>query len=200
MKTKGNRIVSGIFNGIFAATLLTEIVCGLIWAFYNFTDYKNFAESQNLYALLSSSAWMLPVIYILQIIVTGAFFYFASAAFLRAVTGDRVPARYPFLLMLLILFNPYVWMTEFTLLPDAPGLPDAHDHLPLKLDCDVHRPDLRLFPHEEPRSGVLLRKIRAGCRKARHRLIFSFTLFHTYHRRVSCPPRIPKPRVLPTEP
>ncbi len=122
MKTKGNRTVSGIFNGIFAATLLTEIVCGLIWAFYNFTDYKNFAESQNLYAHLSSSAWMLPVIYILQIIVTGAFFYFASAAFLRAVTGDRVPARYPFLLMLLILFNPYVWMTEFTLLPDAPGL------------------------------------------------------------------------------
>ena len=122
MTTKGNRTVSGIFNGIFAATLLTEIVCGLIWAFYNFTDYKNFAESQNLYAHLSSNAWMLPVIYILQIIVTGAFFYFASAAFLRAVTGDRVPARYPFLLMLLILFNPYVWMTEFTLLPDAPGL------------------------------------------------------------------------------
>ena len=122
MKTKGNRILSGIFNGIFAATLLTEIVCGLIWAFYNFTDYKNFAESQNLYAHLSSSAWMLPVIYILQIIVSGAFFYFASAAFLRAVAGERIPARYPFLIMLVILFNPYVWMTEFTLLPDALGL------------------------------------------------------------------------------
>ena len=122
MKTKGNRILSGIFNGIFAATLLTEIVCGLIWAFYNLTDYKNFAESQNLFAHLSSNHWLLSVIYILQSIVSGAFFYFASAAFLRAVTGERIPARYPFLLMLLILFNPYVWMTEFTLLPDALGL------------------------------------------------------------------------------
>ena len=119
MKTKGNRILSGIFNGIFAATLLTEIVCGLIWAFYNLTDYKNFAESQNLFAHLSSNPWMLPVIYILQIVISGTFFYFASAAFLRAVTGNRIPARYPFLLMLLILFCPYVWMTEFTLLPDA---------------------------------------------------------------------------------
>ena len=107
MKTKGNRILSGIFNGIFAATLLTEIVCGLIWAFYNLTDYKNFAESQNLFAHLSSNPWMLPVIYILQIVISGTFFYFASAAFLRAVTGNRIPARYPFLLMLLILFCPY---------------------------------------------------------------------------------------------
>ena len=125
MKEKGNRIFSGICNGIFAATLLTEAVCALVWGFYNLRDYKNFAESADLYAALNGHAGFFPVLYILQILISAAFLYFGSAAFLRALTGDKVPAKYPVLVTLWMLFNPYIWMLQFTLLPDAVGLPVA---------------------------------------------------------------------------
>ena len=87
MKTKGNLIFTGIFNGIFAATLLLQLVCALLWSFGNLMDYKNFAQSENIYAALSSYPHILPVLYLLQIAVCAVFYYLASAAFLRAFLG-----------------------------------------------------------------------------------------------------------------
>lgn len=122
MKTKGNLIFTGIFNGIFAATLFLQLVCALLWSFGNLMDYKNFAQSENIYAALSSYPHILPVLYLLQIAVCAVFYYLASAAFLRAFLGDKIPAVYALLITVGIMTNPYVWMMHFTLLPDSIGL------------------------------------------------------------------------------
>ena len=84
-------------------------------------DYKNLEETAKLYESVHSPGWMLPVLYILQIAACGGLFYLASAALLRGFTRKRIPSKYPFVAMLFLLTNPFVWMTMFTLLPDSVG-------------------------------------------------------------------------------
>ena len=116
-----SRYFTGICNGILFATLVAQGVFAFIWGWANLTDYKNLEETAKLYESVHSPGWMLPVLYILQIAACGGLFYLASAALLRGFTRKRIPSKYPFVAMLFLLTNPFVWMTMFTLLPDSVG-------------------------------------------------------------------------------
>ena len=121
METGRPRILAGIANGILIAVLFAQTLCALIWGSVNLGDWKNLEETASVYERIISGSVPVAVLYIMQIAACAVMFYLASAAIIRGISGTKVSSKYPVLLTLLLLTNPFVFMTMFTLLPDSLG-------------------------------------------------------------------------------
>ena len=141
---KTSEWINLIGRALLAATLVLQTVTALIWGVLNLTLIQNYEESAEyiaysangssdgfrlfgyvLFVMIAKkveSITHLPyqsVLYVLQIILCELILYAACAAFLRAMTGEKVRARHVLVLSVFLLCNVYVWRLMFAILPDG---------------------------------------------------------------------------------
>ncbi len=133
-----------IGRAVFAAAFTVQSVFAVIWGMFNLTLLQYYEESAQ-YILLAQkggsdgfhlfgyvffvmfakkveSIIHLPyqsVLYVLQIILCELILYAATAAFLRALTGEKIRARHVLILSVFLLGNVYMWRLMFAVLPDG---------------------------------------------------------------------------------
>ena len=133
-----------IGRAVFTAAFATQTVLALIWGTLNLTLFQNYEESAQylllaekggsdgfhlfgyvlfvMFAKMVGGVTHLPyqsVLYVVQILLCEMILYAATAAFLRAMTGEKVRARYVLALSLFVLCNVYIWRLMFAVLPDG---------------------------------------------------------------------------------
>jgi heme exporter protein D len=141
---KTSEWINLIGRAAFTAAFAVQTVLALIWGVLNITLLQNYEESAIylslaerggsdgfhlfgyvlfvMFAKKVESVTHLPyqsVLYVIQIILCEMILYAATAAFLRAMTGERIRARYVLGLSVFLLGNVYMWRLMFAVLPDG---------------------------------------------------------------------------------